>query len=484
MAYLKGTATSFDDLITQIIAWCADSTIHNDDVWELIRNEPYPNGTILKAHGWEDGEHFYIGLMPKSFIKGETYQKWFYQDSILTSEFIYSKSGLGLQPDQVKISISDNIIKTITKDKYGNDVINNYKFSDPDVLNKSSQAMFLGVFKQYSSGLEWHEQAGGQRPYIPTQAINYINIANPQSTLSMVPPLMPGIGFPAIGMNIDGPEAGYINFWLTKDRQRLTIVTYNSGYWDVAHLGFLDPYHIPTEYAFPAVAIGGTSGAVVTGSTTYSSSGAPITNVGFKFEYSLGNTCLSHGVPTFSATPWNGDDTWNDSIGLSQAQLMLPDGTWQSFANYAVQKEIISVYSGGQYPSYYYAHKEPEQPIGLRHYLRPTYTNCGEVKHIYDVAGGEIYQLEPIEFVQGKDNSVNMFGKLKNIYWMSSPVYRYGEVTVNSKLYLVVPNGWEGRKWHIAHGRTGIVDENTLLEQDKKITEISNTMNCVIKLED
>jgi hypothetical protein len=449
-----------------------------------MRNDPYPNGTILKAHGWEDGEHFYLGFMPKLFIQDETYKNWFYQNSILANEFVYAKNGLGLQPDQVKISIAEKIVQVITKDLYGNDITNRYQFINPDIFNKSSQAMFLGVFKQYSSGLEWHEQADGQRPYMPIKAIPYINMADPRSVLNMQPPVMPGIGFPAIGMNMDGPEDGYVKFWLTKDRQRLTIVTYNSGYWDVAHLGYLEPYHVPTEYAFPAVVIGGTSGAVVTGNTTYSNSDAPITNVGFKFDFSLDNTCLSHGVPTFSATPWDGSDTWNDSRGLSQTQLMLPDGVWQSFANYALQKEIISVYSGGQYPNYYYAHKEPEQPNGLQHYIRPTFNNCGATKHIYDTAGSETYQLEPIEFVQGKNTSVNMFGKLKNLYWTSSPVYRYGEIFLNKKLYLIVPNAWEGRKWHIPHGRTGIVDETILLEQDKKITEISNTMNCVIKLED
>lgn len=390
MPYIKGMATGFDDLLTQLVAWASDEDTHGDDAWQLVRNEPSPRGTILKAHGWDEGEHQYLGFLP------------------------------------------------------------------------TAQAMFVSVFKQYSDGLDWSEQAGGD-------ARNA------------------GVGFPAIGMDATGPIDGYIQFWAIKDRHRLILITNNGGFWDMAYLGFLEAYHKPYEYPFPAVAIGGTSGIKPIGWTTSADNGSPIPHTGFSTDFSPKNWSLSHGLPIFAATPWDGQPTWREENAYSQVQLMLPDGMWQSFSNWRIREEIISIhYSGVEYSTYYYAHKEPEQPAGMRYYIRPTFTNIGRTTHIYNENQTDklSYQVEPIEFVQDTPDAKNIFGRLWRAYWPSTPVFRYGEQIINDKLHLIIPNGWEGRRFHIPHGLTFIVDNNKLLEQDQRISELSRSMNCIIRLED
>ena len=53
------------------------------------------------------------------------------------------------------------------------------------------------------------------------------------------PPLMPGLGHPAFGMNADHPLRGELNYWFVKHRSSVTIVTNHydgplkdEEYWD------------------------------------------------------------------------------------------------------------------------------------------------------------------------------------------------------------------------------------------------------------
>lgn len=505
MPYQKGTATGFDDLVTQIIHWTTNEEIHGDEAWELMRSEPWPKGTILKAHGWESGEKQYLGLMPAKLYKGVSYKNWFYTEKVFTEEWVWNQKGLNIKPgidigyyrqnpqdpesplfgypmNRIAVNINNNPSVTTFALDYQGHVTDStsYTFLDvPDIVEKSSQAMFLGVFKQYAPDLDFDKQAGGQRPPVQAKPLKYLNSKQINTYTTFTPPVYPGIGFPAIGMDIEGPIGETIDYWLIKDRHRLIIVTFNSGFWDVAYLGFIEPYHKPTEYAFPAAVIGGTTGVIPVGETVaYFNS--PLPETGFRFDFSTKNWSLSRGLPTFAASPWNG--SWSDESAFSQAQLLLPDGEWKSFANWCIRKEVISVYTGSSYPNYYYGHKEPERVPSLIHYIRPTITNLGRTCHILDDI--TTYQLEPIEFIQDRIDAKNCFGRLWRMYWPSCPIKNYGEQTIDGKKYLVVPNGWEGRRWHIPHGRTHLMDTEDLMGQDMKNEEFTRHMNCVIRLED
>ncbi|TWH48558.1 hypothetical protein [Sporomusa sp. KB1] len=492
MPYLKGTATDHDDLLRQIIDWTTDETIHGTDAWELMRNEPWPRGTILKAHGWREGEHQYIGFLHTPLVKGKTYKEWFLTEKILSSEFLWGQQGINSKPginyyQQVKdgaiiihaareIVITNGMVTIYTKNNVGTyvDAISYSFFPAPELFETSSHPMFLGVFKQYSQALDWHQQAGGERRTIHPKPLKYY-ISGSSHPFEFNPPLYPGVGYPAISCALEGFENGYADFWLIKDRSRMILVVNNGGCWEVGYLGFIEPYHKPEEYIFPACTIGGTSGVIPVGETV------PVNTpeIGYRFDYTPQNWSLSHGNPTYAATPWTGNNNWLDEDAISQVQIMLPDGQWQSFANWAIKTEIIVIIG----PAYFYPHKEPDQPQGLRHYIRPTYSNIGLTTHVYDNSK-TTYQLEPIEFVQSRSNQANILGKLWRIFWPSYPIYKFGEQVIEGKRHLIIPNSWDWRRFHIPHGRTYIVDPLPQLAQDQRMQVLSNAMNIVVRLED
>ena len=178
----SGTAKSFDDLISQLIAWVTDETIHGDDAWTLMRNEPWPKGTILRAHGRRKGEHQYIGLMPNTIVKGETYQKWLFTKPNLATYFVWSPNGLN-RPG-IDFSV-DKLTVTVQG--------TSYTFEAPDIFLSSAQVMHLGVFKQYAKGLDWNEQPGGISQDYKLFPIQYRVW---RDKMNFSPPVLPGCEYP------------------------------------------------------------------------------------------------------------------------------------------------------------------------------------------------------------------------------------------------------------------------------------------------
>ena len=476
MKYLKGTAKDFNDLIDKIVAWITDSAIHGADVWELMRKEPWPRGTILKAPGFEEGEHQYIGLMPADIVKGNSYRNWLLQDETLLHEFAPS---LGLEAGTY--TVRNGSIVTVSKDPVG------YYYTSTEIFEKSAKVIFLGVFKQYSDGLNWDDQAGAIKPVLNNCDLTYSFSKNTYDyPLYIKAPTFPGVGYPAIGCDYIGFIDGYCDFWVIKDRHKMILVVKNCDKWDTAYLGFLDPYHKPHEYPFPACVVGGTSGVIPTMDLHYAGGNCPGIKPGIRFDYTPNNWQLSHGLPTHAGIYYTGLGNWTDDAAISQVQLMFPDGTWQSFANWGIMKETIAISNCSSCPTYYFGFKYPQQPEGLKHIIRPTFTNVENVTYVYDPATEAlVYQTEPIELVgMGAHYRTNMYGKLWNLSWISQPIQRYGEQKINGKLHIILPNGWENRRFHINHGLTFKTDGDYLLNDDRSMYRISNTMNCVVRLEE
>ncbi|VBB05565.1 Hypothetical protein LUCI_0775 [Lucifera butyrica] len=482
MPYTHGYAAGFDELIAQIIEWATDTTVHGVDAWELMRSEPWPRGTILKTHGWEEGEHFYIGLMPQAIQKGKTYSDWFLQKQVLASRFVWAADGLNL-PGQA-FDAAGQVITIKTYSSASSNVT--YSFSSPpDIFTASAQALFFGVFKQYAEGLDWHEQPGGMDfNEIELQPIYYVSSRNTHTKMKFSPPLFPGTGYPAISMDYSGPIEGYIEYWLTKDAHRLIVVVKNREYWDMAYLGFLEPYQAKTQYAFPAVVIGGTSGAVMGGEDVVLNTGSSITYStavsGVRFDYRPSNWALTHGVPMFAGAPAD------ERAALSQVRLMLPDGEWQSFANWVQGATVVNnTNSSGTVTGHSFTRSEPTRAAKIGHFLRPACSDLGGTGHVYRTNKNKLtYQMEPLEFVEDAGSVHNLFGRAWRVYWPSFRVTQYGEIRIDGKLHLMLPNAWEDRRWYIANGRTNLIDPDSLLAQENEIERLSRQMNCLVRLED
>jgi hypothetical protein len=466
MPYLKGTATSFTDLVSKLCIWVANSSIHGSDIWEVVQNEDSPYGTIFKVPNVNSGDYFYIGLLPFDIITGTTYQEWFAEN--IYDIIVYNKKYLGLTNKDL-----DNVSVGASSVTVGNTT---YSFTDLELFLNSSKNIFIGAFKQYQEGLKWWEQPGGiDRPVDSTQ----MNLTINGNNSSWNRPIMPPVGFPAIGMDYDNDST--FTFYAIKTRSTLYIVINNGEQWDCGGSGIFTPYQGSFEYALPAYAFGGTSGQITHGREIYN----PYRNeqYGNLYDFSSKNPNLSHGIFTFpSGSKKNGDTAWTSQKSSSQFMIMLPDGQWKPIINYTETKGKISVGSGN-YPTWYFVNNKPEQPEGIELYLRPTYSDLSGTQHILD-SSQESYQLEELEIVQATDFNKNMLGKMINSWWCSSPIYRYGEITIGSKKYLILPSCYENRKFWIMHGATFLVDENSLTEQDKWLEKISKTMNVVLLLGD
>ncbi|WP_312337245.1 hypothetical protein [Anaerospora hongkongensis] len=469
MPYKKGTAASLNDLLTQIVTWATDETIHGEDTWELMRNEPWPRGMIFKAKGVNGTNSCYIGILPLSFVKGTTYRNWLFNSANIGKYLIWPKTGLNLGGASF-IHTNGATSFQVLKDRYdpASDKIQ-YSFSAPDIVNANGTALVFGVFKQYAADLDWHEQPGaisfGEMGLYP---LEYTRDGSDPIKLS--PPLYPGVGYPGIGMPAGQPADGYFTYWLAKDASRITVVTNNSGQWDMGHAGMLVPFHAKMQYAFPAV---------VTGSCTGLKSMASVADKqvinGAKIDYSYSNWDMSRSMP---CTPCK--NSAGKPQGVSNLGMCLPDGKWQFFHNWKQEYKTNSSTSSSGYTTYWFTTERPVRDDNSEFMLKPTNTDLLNVAS--NITGEETITLESFDLIQNAPGIgiTNMLGTLWHMAWpgLDGP---YGEITVNEKRCLLVPNCWEDRVWYVP---SGVTDQATLLAMWKEIVPYGKQFRMLIRLED
>lgn len=535
-----GPAGDFlDQLLEDIIIYVTDTGVHGDDAWELKRNRPWPYGAALKVPNYQKGEYGYIGLMTDRIRVGQSYWNWLKQPDILRREFVLNPKGRGLS-DDVDFSINDGDVsvyaRSIHQARVGTKTIVNpdgttrqepaystntslsayalYRFSpQPEIFAKDADVLFFTMFKQYNEGFDWSELMGNERRGIKAKPLKYYNVYSDQKyPYFFEPPLYPGVGCPAIGFSPGffdvkkderSQDAGENTrtVYLYKDRHRLILAIHWLDRWETASVGFFEPFGAPGEYAFPAMAAGGTSGVLPVTELVKYNGYRPLVEHGFRLDYTEGNWALSHGIPTYASTWWDGSSEFLDSSMYSQAQAMLPDGNWQSFANFGVRQDV---YYSEDLGWYFTGHKEPERIPQSRYYLTPNFADLQGAASIFptgalntanyeeniDLQNRSVYQLEPVYLVQKTEENTNqnMLGKIKNIYWCSRPVTRYGLYKASGKTYLVVPNAWEGRKYHIKHFFGSLLGEtqtrDNQLAESERIERLSRCMNLAISLDE
>ena len=471
----KGTASGFDDLINQIITWTTDLSVHGSDAWTLMRHDTWPRGTILKAFGRKDGEYQYIGLMPDKVVAGTTYYKWLLTRKNIATYFLWNKNTE--LPDQ-SLYFSDFTIRgntVIVKTKTG--TTHYYTFDEiPDIFVKSAQMLHFGVFKQYAADLDWAEQAGGidcssivLKPLTPSHYSVTGSYVSETNRCNFYPPMYPGCGYPSFGIAYDGPSAGYIDYWLVKDRQRLIIVMHNDGVWDSACIGQYEVYD-HNEYAFPAVVVGGTSGMVNEISEVYYSphQRTPTLVSGVKLDYRPQQWSLSHGIAPYAASPID------ESNMSTQVMAMLPDGTWQAFSNYVQAIDTSTVNR---------TVLEPVRPVNIPYRIRPCENSVIDFTHVYDTESTSCMKLEPVELLEIAQDRKGILGKIPYMYFPSRPIRQYGEISIAGIKYISLPNSWEDRKFHIP-GVVKEYDPDKLLAEERRIDSLSKVMNLLIRLEE
>ena len=461
----RGTVASFEDLITIVSTWVTDRAVHGADAWQLMRSEAWPRGTIFKTRGRKEGEVLYLGLMANRIEKGKTYAEWFMQEKNLATYFVWHKNGLNkIAPVEVSGSTVNKATFTGT----------------PDIFTHSARVLHFGVFKQYAEALDWHEQPGGMKfDKFELLPIQYTVEGSPRA-IDFHPPLFPGCGYPALGMNFEGPKNLVFDYWLVKDAHTLSVVVNNSGVWDHAFLGAFLPYD-NEEYAFPAVVIGGTSGFVEKGINVWYSPAqqTPTPVVGMQLDYRPEDWSVAHGLALFAGAAEDRDGT------PTHVMVCLPDGRWRGAANYVQGLDVVPHFvCSGPVPLYHFVRKPPERPQHILYRIRPTESDVQDFSHLYDE--GETWKLEPIEILAAGKEQSGILGRIPYISFPSHPVGKEGEARINGKRHLALPNGWAGRKFHIK-GRAGIVyeeDVEKLLEEERKDYAQAKSRHMLLRLEE
>ncbi|HMM22687.1 MAG TPA: hypothetical protein PKA10_18365 [Selenomonadales bacterium] len=458
MPYIKGTATDFGDLLTQVTAWTTDTAIHGDDAWELMRSDPWPRGTILKAKGLNEENHCYIGLLPLELQVGKTYKEWLLTHENLGKYIVWSANGINKPGCPFTLSSGNNTIN-VRNDRLNPDAdITTYILAAPEIVAKNCKALVFGVFKQYAANLNWDEQPGA----ISFGDIGLISLSSTQGGVNrkIRTPLYPGIGYPGMGMDYTEPKDGFFQYWATKDANRLTVVIQNGEQWDLGHAGLLIPYHSRMQYPFPAVAAGSHSGLILRGDAAMGETGAMV-------DYTYANWTLTRGMPPFAGV------VKDIRSATSQVGLCLPDGSWQFFANWL---------QGASFSGSSMTLDKPVRPANVDHYIKPTCISLENLTQVFPM--DDTYQLEPLELIQDVEASKNIFGRLWGMFWPSREIYRHGEARINGKLHLILPNSYRGRPWYIYNGTSGMRNMDQLLALQKEIDGYNKQMNCVIRLED
>ncbi len=464
MPYIKGSAATLDDLVAQTVDWVTDETVHGEDAWELMRNEPWPRGTIFKAKGLNGHNSCYIGLMVLTMVKGETYKNWLLQTNNLARYFVWAKAGLGLEGASFEHQAGNSTFSVLSdKTKPNGDKIAYALLGDIDIVFHGGSMLVFGVFKQYTEALDWQEQPG---------AINFndteldldlypLSYSRNGSVSTKKPPVYPGMGYPGIAIPEDEPATGAFLYWLIKDDGHLTIVTRNRTQWDIGHAGLLIPFQAAMQYPFPAVMAGS-----CTGMNRYSAlvDGRPV--IANKLDFSYTNWSLSRSMPCAPC-----------ANGPSQLALCLPDGRWRYISNWTQQLKA-GTYDG----SYYFALARPER-INEGYLLKPTNTDLTDVT--YGIDGETTIALEPFHLLQNELDSepVNLFGTLWRMAWPGN-LADFGEATVNGKACLLLPNCWEDRLWQILDGHSNVTDPATLLQRYNEIIEFGKQFRMLIQLEE
>ncbi|WP_371380911.1 hypothetical protein [Sporomusa aerivorans] len=475
MPYKQGEAASLEDLISQLIIWATDTAIHGDDAWTLMQNEAWPKGTILRAKGLDGKNSCYIGLMVLDFTSSTAYSSWLLQTEVIAKKIVWAKSALnkpganfthtsGAASFAVWNDALDTSKGTVT-----------YTLSGHNNLVKSyGKCLVFGVFKQFTDGLNWDEQPGAINTAeldLDLYPLFYTKTGSTSQT-ELAPPVYPGWGYPGISLPSGEPSADNITYWLIKDNSHLTVVTRNGIQWDMGHAGLLEPFEAVMQYPFPAVVAGTCTGLSIVGESTVVNGTRKVVK-GNKIDYSYSNWSMSRSLPLAPC-----------ENGVSQLALCLPDGTWTYFSNWTQELQNRSYSSSSTVTSYYFTVERPVRESNTADGYRIKPTNVELTGVAPCLSSDDTITLEPLQLIQNDSANykVDLFGSLWGMSWPGTDL-PFGEITVNGKACLLIPNCWEDRLWYVIPWTNSYVEQSSYFSQYKEILKYGKQFKMLIELE-
>lgn len=398
-----------------------------------------------------------------------------------------------------------------------------YYIREAEQFYTDADVIWFNMFKQYEPSFDWNELMENTRKNPSAKRLGWSWYTSPYPNWEAEPPIYPGEGCPAIASDRNtfskdfetstsqpsqpsqpanppssettapaGQLPEYVYLYMSKTKHNANLAVNYRDWWDMAQVGFFEPFASDYEYQFPALVMSSNIG-VRPCNHLVSYGGNPYPYDNMLFDYTQGNRSWGHSMIGYSATWWDGTQEFIDKHACSQTQAMLPSGKWESFFNYAIRSDYwYSITDSGHYS---HGFKEPEK-VNSRYFITNTMTpNVEENFNVipYGVeTNGYSFDMKSLDLEIARQNKQsysllpfylgtsiednkeqNMICAVPAMYAVSRPVTRYGlykNPTDTDDMFLIMPNCWEGRPWHYQQDATRIYTGKNKTE-DEQIAE-------------
>lgn len=465
MIYATGTELTLLDVANRFIEFC-QTTNASTDAWELIDNNVDSFfGTTFRIKGLDADSYGYISFNHIHIVKGTTYSEW-YNSSLHYLSEDYVHSGL----------LSDGSTASITS-MDGNE----------EIFNESGFILSFNVHKQYCDGLYSCEQGGAYSPQGSDMNLQVFRYKNTPSTgrpseSFFIPPLYPNSGSPKLCISESNLDNTYgIKYYFTRENRCATIVINIGDKWQTISFGLMSGVDTDT-YKFPAYICGGSSGARPSISRyTPINTSLTLYKTGNKISLDIGYPGLSNGNMT-SPCKVNG--------GIVNFVVMSPDGVWEECYNMAQTATVMSYHvCSGPVTQWGYPLDSPTLDNTVHNSVFPADTcmdNFVATENIGTANSGtdSCYFLPVIPYRRTSASS-GLSGFINNMFVIISDKLSTGVAIIDSKNYLIIPNGWNNRQVYYQYNvgvYTDWITENLASTFDSTLHRKLCTL--AIKLED
>ena len=483
----RGTALTLEELGEKFLTFAQKSN-DNTQAWELIDNRldsffgatlkvKIPNMTVNNKD-----PYFYISLQHTT-VTPTTYSDWI----LKTPGYYQSETFSG------------------GKDKH---IV--YYFGPNGGLNPfkdTGEFIAIGLHTLYDENLWMCEQGQITCEKEATEQVNRQNLGdfhyncsyNGSSYGGQSPYLsFPGAGCPWITLS-DKNKKDYIThdtpikYWFTKTDTDATITYTIQGIgdkiprWSSISFGMLKLFK-NENYQFPLYVAGGNQAL-----TQQIFRWVQMHSGSYSFQY-INTYCLDMSNIALSNSNLLYPTKFNHSE-VSNFRILAPDGEWKDIFTKEQLAVIEAEFTCGTATNYTYALQEAK-PYTDEHcgipfcsefdYMTDTY----RVKESYNKLKSSA-SINDIVVVMNNNipyNAGGVMGIIPNTFYSWSQTLPTGEITIEGKKWLSVPNGWENRKKHYRtyNSPVNLTDNDDVLAQDETDNSINKLFvhNILIPLED
>lgn len=482
-----GTALTLEELGEKFLTFAQKSN-DNTQAWELIDNRldtffgatlkvKIPNMTVNNKD-----PYFYISLQHTT-VTSTTYSDWM----LKTPGYYQSETFSGGKDKHIV-------------DYFGpNGGLNPFK--------DTGEFIAIGLHTLYDENLWMCEQGQITCEKEATEQVNRQNLGNlhynyaynGKSYESQSPYLsFPGAGCPWITLS-DKNKKDYIThdtpikYWFTKTDTDATITYTIHGIgdkiprWISISFGMLKLFK-NENYQFPLYVAGGNQAL-----TQQVFRWVPMRSGSYSFQY-INTYCLDMSNIALSNSNLLYPTKFNNS-NVSNFRILAPDGEWKDIFTKEQLAVIEAEFTCDRVTNYTYTLQEPK-PYTDEHcgipfcsefdYMTDTY----RVKEPYNKLKSSA-SINDIVVVMNNNvpyNTSGVMGIIPNTFYSWSQTLFTGEITIEGKKWLSVPNGWENRKKHYRtyNFPINLTDNDAVIAQDESDNSINKLFchNILIPLED